>query len=132
MIPGPSKSVYGDAVAPWRGEKASRYKQKFLEYAHGVDFPVHTPYVELTAAQRAHAVARQQMVERHRRLLCRARGQELQDPKPGDAQSLPGRTACDTCGGSRLKPEAAYVRVDGHALPIAVRPSMRCWTFCKD
>ena len=28
-----------------------------------------------------------------------------------------GRTACDHCGGSRLRPEAGYVQVDGRKLP---------------
>ena len=39
-------------VAPWRGEVASRYKQRLLQNAFDDDFPVHAPYADLTAKQK--------------------------------------------------------------------------------
>ena len=127
VIPDPSKSVYDNCVAPWRGEKASRYKQRVLQNAYDEDFPVHTPYADLTAKQRRQlwngtrswrgiddffaALEAKSYKIQNRVMLSRYRG----------------KTACAHCGGSRLKPEAGYVRIDGHALPDCWPcPSKRC------
>ena len=117
VIPDPSKSVYEDAVAPWRGEKASRYKQKVLEYAHAVEFPVHKPYVELTAAQRRTLWQGNKWWKGIDDFFSRLEAKSYKIQNRVMLSRYRGRTACDTCGGSRLKPEAAYVRVDGHTLP---------------
>lgn len=117
VIPDPSKSVYDNCVAPWRGEKASRYKQRLLQNAYDFDFPVHTPYADLTAQQKRQlwngtrswkgiddffaALEAKSYKIQNRVMLSRYRG----------------KTACTHCSGSRLKPEAGYVRIDGHALP---------------
>ena len=116
VIPDPSKSVYDNCVAPWRGEKASRYKQRLLQNAYDFDFPVHTPYADLTAQQKRQlwngtrswkgiddffaALEAKSYKIQNRVMLSRYRG----------------KTACTHCSGSRLKPEAGYVRIDGHAL----------------
>ena len=117
VIPDPSKSVYEDAVAPWRGEKASRYKQRLLEHAHAVDFPVHTPYVELSAAQRRMLWQGNKWWKGIDDFFGRLEAKSYKIQNRVMLSRYRGRTACDACGGSRLKAEATYVRVDGHALP---------------
>ena len=43
VIPNKSLSVYDDAVMCWRGEIMSEWKRYFIQGAHRVNFPVHTP-----------------------------------------------------------------------------------------
>ena len=46
VIPNTSLSVFEGAVAPWKGERLQRFKNKFIDAAYQFDFPVHKPYFE--------------------------------------------------------------------------------------
>lgn len=52
VVPDKSLSVYEDAIACWKGEKLSEWKNLLIQNAHKFGFPVHTPYGELTEEQR--------------------------------------------------------------------------------
>ena len=52
VIPDKSKTIYEDAVACWRGETMRKWKQKLVENASKFDFPIHTPFHELTPEQK--------------------------------------------------------------------------------
>lgn len=117
VIPDPSKSVYGDAVAPWRGEKASRYKQRLLEDAHAADFPVHTPYADLSAEQKRALWDGNRWWKGIHDYFSRLEAKSYKIQNRVMLSRYRGRTRCDVCEGSRLKKESRYVLVDDHALP---------------
>ena len=117
VIPDPSKSVYENCVAPWRGDKASRYKQSVLQNAYDEDFPVHTPYADLTAKQRRQLWQGTRSWRGIDDFFARLEAKSYKIQNRVMLSRYRGRTACDHCGGSRLRPEAGYVRIDGHALP---------------
>ena len=117
VIPDAAKSVYDGAVAPWRGEKASRYKAQLIEHAHSVDFPVHTPYVDLTEAQRDALWNGNKYWRGIHTYFQRLEAKSYKIQNRVMLSRYRGRTACDACGGSRLKPASRYVLVDGKALP---------------
>jgi excinuclease ABC subunit A len=116
VIPNRSLSVYEGAIAPWKGEKLGLWLEELLHVAHKFDFPVHTPYQDLTKAQRsllwkgnAHFfginaffkdLEEKSYKVQNRVMLARYRG----------------RTTCPTCEGSRLRPEASYVKVGKKAI----------------
>ena len=116
VVPDPGKSVYEDAVVCWRGEKMSEWKQMCIRAASAADFPIHRPYAELTQSQKdflwhgGHGFEGIdgffRMVEenlykiQYRVMLARYRG----------------KTVCSDCHGSRLRPEALYVRVAAHTI----------------
>lgn len=122
VIPNPYLSVFEDAVAPWRGASSSEWKRNFIHATASAGFPVHTPYRELTEAQRdllwkgdgkgikgindyfAYVSSRRQAVE-FRMILSRFRG----------------KTLCHCCRGSRLKQEAMYVKVGGATIGELVK-----------
>lgn len=110
VIPDKSLSVYDGAVAPWKGEKLSWWKEQFILHAKG--FPIHKPIADLTPEQYnklwngtgnalgIHAFFKE--VEdnlykiQYRVLLSRYRG----------------RTTCPDCNGYRLRKEALYVKIN--------------------
>lgn len=53
VIPDKSKTIYEDAIACWRGETMRKWKQKLVENASKFDFPIHTPFHELTPGRNA-------------------------------------------------------------------------------
>ena len=116
VIPDSSKSLLGDMVACWRGEKVGKWKQALLNLADELDFPVHRPYRDLTENQRnilwnghghfkgingffADLESKLYKVQ-NRVLLARYRG----------------KTSCQSCGGTRLRKEALYVKVSGKSI----------------
>lgn len=116
VVPNRTLSVYDDAVVCWRGEKMSEWKNHLIRYAETAAFPIHTAYCDLTDAQRdflwhgdAHFpgidgffkwVESQSYKIQYRVLLARYRG----------------KTTCPHCRGSRLRPDASYVKVGGRSI----------------
>lgn len=113
VIPNPSLSLYEDAVAPWRGPSSKKWLHAFI-HAAGSRFPVHTPYNRLS--------------DDERRLLWEGDGKAVKGINDffADVSSkraavefrmilarYRGKTTCRACHGSRLKPEAGYVKVAG-------------------
>jgi excinuclease ABC subunit A len=113
VIPDPTKTMAQGAVAVWKGEKYGEWLNMFLQAASHFDFPVHTPWQQLTAAQ-------QQLVWKGNRHFygITAFFKELEEKlyKIQNRVTLAryrGRTTCPECGGGRLKPEALCVRIGG-------------------
>ena len=116
VVPNKQLSVYEDAVVCWKGEKMSEWKQHFIRLSPKLDFPIHTPYCDLTEKQRHllwHGdgnwegidgffswVESQSYKIQYRVMLARYRG----------------KTVCPDCKGSRLRPDAQYVKVCGKSI----------------
>lgn len=111
VIPDTSKSVYDEAVAPWKGETLGWYRKNFIMHAEKVNFPIHKPYRELSYEQKE--------------LLWNGFGkvQGIWDFfKECEAQTYKiqyrvliaryrGKTVCPECKGTRLRADANYVKV---------------------
>ena len=123
VIPNPHLSVYDGAVAPWKGEKLSWWKDQFVKEAGKEGFPIHQPILKLTKAQlqqlwkgvgKAYGIDDFfKDVEAHlykvqfRVLLSRYRG----------------RTDCSECQGYRLRKVALYVKIaDQHIGQLCTMP----------
>ena len=123
VIPDRSRSVYDDAVMCWRGQVMSEWKREFIHVATQRGFPIHKPYNELNQEQMGllwHGtddgtwsgidgffewVKGKSYAIQFRVLLARYRG----------------KTVCPTCHGTRLKPQASYVKVGGITISEMVR-----------
>jgi excinuclease ABC subunit A len=123
VIPDKSLSVYEGAIAPWRGEVMSNWAKPLLKNGIKFDFPIHRPYVELTHAQKdllwhgneyfdgIHAFFKYLETKTHkiqyRVMLSRYRG----------------RTTCPDCRGTKLRKDAAYVKIaDSSITDIVLMP----------
>ena len=113
VIPNKSLSVYDDAVMCWRGEKMSEWKHFFVQRAHKINFPVHTPYFELT--------------DKEKDLLWNSEYGiyaffEYLESKKFKIQNrvmiarYTGKTKCPVCHGTRLKKEATYVKINNRSI----------------
>lgn len=121
VIPDKSLSIYEDAVQCWRGEKMSEWKKYLIHLAPKFSFPIHTPYSQLTPAQKKFLwkgnsafegidgffkwVDENQYKIQYRVLKARYRG----------------KTLCPDCNGSRLHKDVEYVKIDGHTITELVR-----------
>ena len=118
VIPDKSLSVQEECVQCWRGEKMSEWRKEFVNNAYKVDFPIYRAYYDLTDEEKdilwngRHELGIYgindffRMLEQnlykiqYRVMLARYRG----------------KTVCPACKGTRLKPEALYVKVGGKSI----------------
>ena len=117
VVPDKSKTIYEGAIACWRGEKMSQWNDALVYVADKFDFPIHTPFYELTAEQKQllwignehfhglndffHELESKQYAKiQYRVMLSRYRGKAI----------------CPDCLGKRLRKEAEYVKVCGSSI----------------
>lgn len=127
VIPDTGLSVYDGCVVCWHGEKMGEWKNWFIQHAAKDDFPIFEPYYNLTQQQKDwlwhglpsdrgtkekpcidtffQMVKENQYKIQYRVMLARYRG----------------KTTCPTCHGTRLKPEAEYVKIDGRSITDLVQ-----------
>ncbi|MGB2363484.1 MAG: excinuclease ABC subunit UvrA [Flavobacteriales bacterium] len=111
VIPNKSISIYDGAINCWKGEKLSRWKERFILNAAKYDFPIHRPYSELQDDEKKivwngakglkgirqffQLLEKENYKVQNRVLLARYRG----------------KNTCPECNGTRLRKEALYVQV---------------------
>jgi excinuclease ABC subunit A len=132
VIPDRNLSVYDEAIACWKGETMKKWKERLINNAELFDFPIHKPYFQLTQQQKdliwngnryfyglhrffQHLEEKKFKIQ-YRVLLSRYRG----------------KTTCPECKGSRLKKEAAYVKVAGKTIQeLVLMPVDKLFDFFK-
>lgn len=121
VVPDKTLSVYQDAVVCFRGDKMSEWKKWLIKLAPSIGFPIHKPYMDLTADEKEILwkgkgnwegidgffkwVDENQYKIQYRVMKARYRG----------------KTVCPACHGSRLQPDAEYVKVGGRSITELVR-----------
>jgi excinuclease ABC subunit A len=116
VIPNKSKSLFEDAVIPWRGEKMSEWKNAIIYSASKTKFPIHKPIEQLSPkfidmlwngcsefegiwsffdmlSANTYKIHFRIMLSRYR-----------------------GKTHCNSCRGTRLRIETNNVKIDNHNL----------------
>lgn len=130
VIPNKTLSVYDEAIACWKGDKMGEWRDDLVRNAHHFNFPVHTPWFQLTDAQRELVwngnkyfkglhrffkyVEEKQYKIQYRVMLARYRG----------------KTVCPDCRGSRIKKEASWVKVNHksiHELVVMPIADLMAW-----
>ena len=127
VIPNTTLSVYDGCVVCWHGEKMKEWQQWFIRHAATDNFPIFEPYMNLTQQQKDwlwhglpsdkskkekpcidqffQMVKENQYKIQYRVMLARYRG----------------KTNCPICHGTRLKPEAGYVKIGGRSITDLVQ-----------
>ena len=122
VIPNPNLSLYDDCVAAWRGPTTRTWKMDFIDRSSPYKFPIHTPYNKLT--------------DEERDILWNGDGKRLRGindyfnlaksamhliENRMTVARFRGKTLCKECHGSRLRPEALYVKVGGMTIDKLVK-----------
>ena len=117
VVPDKTKTIYEGAIACWKGEKMGLWNDALIYSAEKFNFPIHTPYYELTAEQKQllwigneyfhglndffHELESKQYAKiQYRVMLSRYRGKAI----------------CPDCLGKRLRKEAEYVLIGGKSI----------------
>ena len=113
VIPDKSKTIYEDAVACWRGETMRKWKEQLGENAYKFDFPIHTPFHELTQEQKRMLWRGNEYFHGLDDFFAYIDSERRKIQFRVMKARYTGKTPCPECGGSRLRREALYVKVGG-------------------
>lgn len=130
VIPDQNLSVYEGAIAPWRSERMSEWLHPLLRNGIHFDFPIHRPYKDLSTKDQQllwkgnkyfgglnqffDHLEKETYKIQYRVLLSRYRG----------------KTTCPECQGSRLRGDAAYVKIlDTSIIDLVLWPLSKTKNF---
>ena len=122
VVPDKTKSIYDGAIACWRGEKMSWFKDLVVKNAEKYGIPVFEPYCKLTEKQKRTLWESRATMDDETTIVgideffewVNANRYKIQYKYMLSRYS--GRTTCHECGGSRLRKEALYVKVGGKTI----------------
>ena len=105
-------SLFEGVVAPWSGQKLSKWKDRFIQKSTKFNFPIHRPYKDLKAEEKK--------ILWDGKDKCKGINQffEMLESKRYKIQArvmlarYRGKTKCNECMGSRLRVEATYVKIN--------------------
>lgn len=133
IIPNTGLSVYENAVAPWRGESMSWYKDQLVKNAYKFDFPIHKPYFELTEKQKDLLWTGNEYFEGLTEFFERLESKAYKIQNRVMLSRYRGKTRCKVCKGKRLRKEVAYVKIGGKAITELVDlPLKKVTAFFKE
>jgi excinuclease ABC subunit A len=116
VIPNKSLSIYQDAVACWKGEKMSEWKDELIYSAEKFNFPIHKPFYELTDAQRFLVWTGNKYFSGLNKFFKYLEENSYKIQYRVMLSRYRGKTTCPECKGSRLKKEAGYVKIADKSL----------------
>ena len=119
VVPDKSKSIYDGAIACWRGEKMSWFKDQMVKNAYKHSLPVFEPYCNLSEEEKnlvwngLKADTEEESIIGLNEFFKWVESNKYKIQYKYMLSRYSGRTVCRTCGGSRLRKDALYVRVGG-------------------
>ena len=116
VFPNKSLSIYDGAVACWRGDKMSEWKDALVRSAHYFNFPVHKPYYELSEEQKQLLWTGNEYFEGINAFFQMVEANSYKIQYRVMMSRYRGKTVCPECHGSRLRKEAQYVKVGGKSI----------------
>ena len=129
VIPNTTLSVYDGCVQPWHGDKMKMWQEEFCRRASQDDFPIFEPYYNLTQQQKDmlwHGLPSDKTRDKYDRVSIDNFFQMLQENQYKIQYRVMlaryrGKTTCHKCHGTRLKPEAEYVKIGGRSITDLVQ-----------
>lgn len=116
IIPDKNLSVYEDAIACWKGEKMSEWKEKLIYNADKFDFPIHRPYNQLTDAQKKLLWTGNKYFSGLNSFFKFLEENQYKIQYAIMLSRYKGKTICPDCNGTRLKKEATYIKINNKSI----------------
>ena len=121
VVPNKSLSIYENAIACWRGEKMSEWKDALIRVADKVGIPIFKPFYELTEEQKHLLWTGNRYFEGIEDFFKYVETQTYKIQYRVMLARYRGKTVCPECHGTRLRKEAQYVKVGGKSITELVQ-----------
>jgi excinuclease ABC subunit A len=116
VVPNTALSVYENAIAPWKGESMSWYKEEFIKHAYKFDFPIHKPYYELSDVQKELIWKGNKSIQGLDDFFAELEKTNYKIQNRVLLSRYRGKTKCYSCKGKRLRTEANNIKIDNKTI----------------
>lgn len=124
VVPDTSRSIYDEAIAPWRGAGMRKFHKQLIENAFKFDFPIHKPYFELSEEHIQTLWEGNSYFTGINKFFKKIEAKNYKIQNRVLLSRYRGKTACDECSGSRLRKDSDYVKVGAHSLSTLLHLSI--------
>ena len=121
VIPNTGLSVYENCIAPWRGQKLSKYKDLLIKNSQKFNFPIHRPYFKLSKNEKKLIWEGNEYFKGINYFFAKLEKKMYKIQNRVMLSRYRGRTLCNVCGGTRLRKEANYVKINGLSISDLVQ-----------
>ncbi len=116
VVPNTALSIYENAIAPWKGESMSWYKDEFIKQAYKFDFPIHKPYFELSESQKELIWKGNKSLQGLDDFFAELEKTNYKIQNRVMLSRYRGKTKCYSCKGKRLRTEATNVKIANNTI----------------
>ena len=116
VIPDTSRSIFDEAIAPWRGEGMRKFYKQLIENAYKFDFPIHKPFYQLNEKEISILWEGNTYFTGIHNFFKKIEAKNYKIQNRVLLSRYRGKTTCDECNGSRLRKETNNVKVGGMTL----------------
>ena len=133
VIPDKELSIYEGAVAPWRGEKMSEWAEPLIKKGVLFDFPIHRAYKDLNAKEKKLIWEGNGYFNGLNAFFKYLEEKSYKIQYRVMASRYRGKTTCPDCKGSRVRPDAQNVKIDGKNITdVLLMPIKELYVLFKD
>ena len=122
VVPDKSKTIYDGAIACWRGDKMGWFKDQLVRNSSKYGIPIFEPYCNLSQEVKdiiwkgRPAMTEEDSIIGLDEFFRWVESNRYKVQYKYMLSRYSGRTVCNSCGGSRLRKEALYVKVGGKTI----------------
>lgn len=122
VVPDKSKTIYDGAIACWRGDKMGWFKDQVVKNSVRYGIPIFEPYCNLSQEVRdklwkgCHGETEEESIIGLDEFFRWVESNRYKVQYKYMLSRYSGKTTCNSCGGSRLRKEALYVKVGGKTI----------------
>jgi len=116
VVPDTSRSIFDDAIAPWRGAGMRKFHKQLIENAYKFDFPIHKPYYQLSEKDIDTLWEGNSYFTGINKFFKKIEAKNYKIQNRVLLSRYRGKTACYDCEGSRLRKDTNHVKIGGEAL----------------
>jgi excinuclease ABC subunit A len=133
VIPNKNLSIYEDAIACWKGEVMSEWKNQLVMNAMKFDFPIHRAYYDLDDKEKQLVWKGNKYFKGLNDFFKHLESQSHKIQYRVMLSRYRGKTVCNDCNGTRLRKDAAYVKIAGKSISdIVLMPVSYAQSFFKE
>ena len=126
VVPDKSLSLYEDAIACWKGEKMSQWKDQVILASRkpGSNFPIHRPYSDLTEKEVSMLWDGTKYFDGLHKFFKYLESESYKIQYRVMLSRYRGKTLCPDCRGTRLRKDANYVKIEKRSISDLVLMSV--------
>ncbi len=124
VIPNKSLSIYEDAVACWRGEQMSLWKEELIRNSRKFNFPIHRAFNDLSDEEKKLLWTGNKFFKGLNEFFKMLEQEKEKIQYRIMISRYKGTTICPECSGTRLKKQASFVKINEKSISELVLMSI--------